>query len=222
MNEIRYTLLADGSSDQLLLPILSWLLRGKLPNCAVQSQCADLGSLRKPPIQLSKRIEAAVDYYPCDILFIHRDAERCSPNSRKTEIEDAVRESGICSPNPHHVCVIPVRMQEAWFLFDSQAIRSAAGNPNGSAVLTLPALKEVENLPDPKDVLHNALRTASELRGRRLKDFRVRFHARRLADVIDDFAPLRAVPAFLMLEGEVKRIIDSIFSTGSELKPGSQ
>lgn len=35
MNEIRYTLLSDGSSDKALLPILTWLLRLHGVECAI-------------------------------------------------------------------------------------------------------------------------------------------------------------------------------------------
>ena len=50
-----------------------------------------------------------------------------------------------------HVLVIPVRMTEAWLLIDELALRRAAGNPNGRNPLDLPALKDLEALPEPAD-----------------------------------------------------------------------
>jgi hypothetical protein len=87
-------------------------------------------------------------------------------------------------------------MQEAWFLFDENAIRRAAGNPNGRTRLDLPALKNTEKAADPKSMLNQALKDASELTGRRLQKFDVNAAAHRVADLISDFSPLFALSAF--------------------------
>ena len=94
---------------------------------------------------------------------------------------------------------------EAWLLFDAAAIRRAAGNPNGDTPLDLPELSRVEGLPNPKDILHTLLREASGLRGRRLKNLRV--PVRRVADLIEDFAPLRRLSAFQRLEQDVHAFV---------------
>jgi hypothetical protein len=65
----------------------------------------------------------------------------------------------------------------------------------------------LESLPDPKTVLHNCLRRASSLRGRRLRTFPVGQRARRVAELIDDFSPLRALPAFSALESDVQSVV---------------
>ena len=109
---------------------------------------------------------------------------------------------------PPTVCVIPVRMQEAWLLFDEPAIRTAAGNPNGRNRLDLPRLQHVEGLPDPKEVLYELLRTASGLSGRRHKKLPVSQLAQRVSDFIDDFAPLRTLPAFTALEDEIRETVE--------------
>ena len=49
MSDLRYTLLADGSSDRALMPILSWLLREHLPHRAIQEEWADLGRFPRAP-----------------------------------------------------------------------------------------------------------------------------------------------------------------------------
>jgi hypothetical protein len=209
MNEIRYTLLADGSSDRSLLPILTWLLQTRLRNCAIQPQWADLRRLNKSlRSTFPQRIKLSIDLYPCELLFIHRDAERESREARIEEIGEAVRQLGNLVSMPI-VCVIPVRMTEAWLLFDLVALRQAASNPNGRVPLSLPLpdIKRVEDEPDPKKVLHDLFRQASGLSPRRLKRFSPSDCTHRLAELINDFSPLRILPAFAALESELKETI---------------
>ena len=125
--DIQYTLLSDGSSDRALLPILSFVLREGGAG-TVERQWADLRRLRAPPATLPDKIQTAVDLYPCDLLFIHRDAERAGYDFRKREILDALEAAGI---DVTAVCVVPVRMTEACLLIDERPIRSAAGRPTG-------------------------------------------------------------------------------------------
>jgi hypothetical protein len=94
-------------------------------------------------------------------------------------------------------------MTEAWLLIDEEALRRAAGNPNGRTPLKLPSITQLENIPNPKDELHRLLKDASELTGRRLRQFNVQERARRLADLIEDFSPLRKLSAFQELEAAV-------------------
>lgn len=208
MKELCYTLLSDGSSDKALMPILTWLLRANQVDCAIQSNWADLRRLPKPPKKLLPRIINSLELYPCNLLFIHRDAEREPREKRITEIlealQEAVKKSVVVPP---HVCVIPVRMQEAWLLFDEAALRKAAGNPSGRQPLKLPDIRRLEQLPDPKDILYGLLCEASELTGRRLKQFSVNERVHRLAELIDDFSPLRALSAFQLLETEIQQVI---------------
>ncbi len=145
--------------------------------------------------------------FPCDLLFIHRDAEGEIPDIRYEEINNAVISFAEQYEKTPHVCVVPVRMTEAWLLFDIKAIRRAAGNPNGAMELNLPPLKEVENVHNPKDILFNAFQTASGLNKRRLKKLNKARCRLRLAELIQDFSPLRVLPAFQRLEED----IDSFF-----------
>lgn len=202
MQELRYTLVTDGSSDAALLPILTWLLIEHGIDIAIQSQWADLGRLRIPTKGLYHKIELALELYPCDLLFIHRDAENQSHEQRRQEIAQATSRLS-ADLRKSHICVIPVRMSEAWLLFDEAAIRHAAGNRSGRQPLELPQLARVEALPDAKQVLHNLLSNACGLTGRRLRQFEVRRHARRVSEFITDFSPLRKLPAFARLEQDV-------------------
>ncbi|MEH2183740.1 hypothetical protein [Nostoc sp.] len=211
MKELCYTFVSDGSSDKALMPILNWLLRVNQVECAIQSNWADLRRLPKPPKKLLPRIIKSVELYPCDLLFIHRDAEKEPRENRVAEIRQAVEEVKQSLVVPPHVCVIPVRMQEAWLLFDEAALRKAAGNPRGREPLELPNIYKLEQLPDPKDILHELLCKASGLRGRRLKQFssdKLNGCVHRLAEIINDFSALRALSAFQILETEIKEVIE--------------
>ncbi len=99
-------------------------------------------------------------------------------------------------------------MQEAWLLLDETAIRTAAGNPHGRCLLELPPVKDLESLPNPKAVLHELLRQASELHGRRLKSFSAFKQVQRVGEFTNDFIPLRTLSAFAALEEELDCILN--------------
>jgi hypothetical protein len=201
VNYLRFTLLTDGSSDAVLTAHLTWLLE-QHTSLPILPAWADLSRVRKRPCDLTSRVQLAVDLYPCDLLFVHRDAEREPHSMRTAEIWRAVTGVAVAV-----VCVVPVRMQEAWLLFDEAAIRRAAGNPCGKLPLRLPKIGDIESIADPKAVLHEALRSATELSGRRLKSFSSYQAAYRLGELIHDFSPLRVLPAFQALEEEIEVII---------------
>lgn len=203
MRELRYTLLSDGSSDNALLPILSWILSEQKISCPIQSEWADLRRLPDPPRKLTERIKNAIDLFPCDLLFVHRDAESGTYEERKAEIFKALEGARADIPA---VCVVPVRMQEAWLLFDENALRRAAGNPNGRQPLCLPPIPRLEQLPDPKETLYELLKQASGLSGRRLKKLQINRCANRVSDYVYSFDPLRVLPAFRALEADIGEI----------------
>ncbi len=207
MSDLTYTLLSDGSSDSALMPIPDWLLRANGIACAIQGQWADLRWLHRPPKGLAARLSTAVDLFPCELLFIHRDGERDPYDSRRNEIRSAVAEAFDRGHTPIHVCVIPIRMREAWLLFDEAAIRRAAGNPSGRVAVQLPPLGRCEDVPDPKGLLHHVLREASGLSARRRAQLRLGPLVRRVAEHTQDFAPLRALTAFAALERDVQEAI---------------
>jgi hypothetical protein len=208
MRELRYTLLSDGSSDQALMHVLDWLLGEHAADHAIQSEWADLRRLPNPPKTLPERIRRALEMYPCDLLCVHRDAETEPRGVRVAEIRRAVEAVADTTCVPA-VCVVPVRMLEAWLLFDEAALRRASGNPNGKQPLWLPDKSELEGLPDPKSVLHELLREASGLRGRRRSRRPVGKLAVRVAELTGDFSPLRALPAFSSLEEELRQVVES-------------
>ena len=213
MNRLTYTLISDGSSNQVLIPLITWLLHSHMPRVAIEGEWADLRRLPNPPSRsnFSERIRVSLDLYPCELLFIHRDAETETIEQRISEINTAVQtaqENGIHVPPA--IPVVPVRMLEAWFLFDISAIRRAAGNPSGTHSLTLPRLNKLEELPDPKEVLYDLLRRASGLHGRRQKDFNPCSAFHRIPDFVANFDPLRNLPSFKILEYSVQETVLSL------------
>jgi hypothetical protein len=205
MNALRYTLVTDGRSDSVLKPILDWLLIDLLENqgiqIAIQGTYADIGVISTPG--LPGKIKTAVDLYPCDLLFIHRDAEKQSRQQRIHEIREAVATLPVeivHDPVP----IIPVRMTEAWLLISESAIRAAARNLNGNVNLKLPPFHCLESLPNPKQILHDLLSQASELRGRRLKDFNPRRCVHDITRGINDFSSLRQLSSFQALDDDLR------------------
>lgn len=211
MDQLRFTLLSDGSSDRALLPVLSWVLQAAGDVTLSHGEWADLSVLRRGTTRLTERIQWAVELFPCDLLFVHRDAERQHASVRYEEVEAALRGASAAASQVAHVCVVPVRMQEAWLLFDERAIRTAAGNPGGVHPFGLPRLDELESLSDPKATLHGALERASGLVGRSLKKFEPRRRCFDVAEAAADggFEPLRALPSFARLLDDVAALRDT-------------
>jgi hypothetical protein len=202
MNELRYTLVSDGSSDKRLIPVLNWLLQSHT-SLAISSTWADPSVFLSQPKSLAEKIVAAVEFYPCDLLFVHRDSEGEPRSKRVTEIQNACA----VTPDIPTVPVIPVRMQEAWLLISEEAIRTAAGKPRGRTPIVLPSRAQLENHSNPKQTLYQALRTASGLTGRHLGRFKVAAAAYRVSEIIEDYSPLRGLSAFDALESDLRRVL---------------
>jgi hypothetical protein len=184
----------------------------------VQPEWADLTHLPQPPQGLRERILSAIDLFPCDLLFVHRDAEREDPETRHREIRNALQEATQRGFQVPTVCVVPVRMTEAWLLFDEPAIRLAAGNPNGKNPLDMPELSIIEQIADPKSLIFQILREASGLTGRRLKKFNTADCRIRITGLVSDFSPLRQLGAFQRLENDISTLKQNgwVLDIGSE------
>ncbi|MBA3849476.1 MAG: hypothetical protein C0502_05700 [Opitutus sp.] len=203
--EIRFTLVGDGPFDCALLPIIRWALGQNTRVSGFYGEFADPRRLPKLGEGLRMRLLTAVEFYPCNLLFVHRDAESQTREQRLQEIHEASR-----ALRSVHVPIIPIRMTEAWLLFAEDAIRRAAGNPNGTAALNLPPLNRVERRIDPKYDLRQALLGASMLSGRQLRKFDENAAAKRVAELITDFAPLRQLSAFRDFETDLARALSVI------------
>jgi len=92
------------------MPLLDWLLRKHYEDYAIQSAWANL-HLNKAERGLHNRIKKSLELYPCDLLFVHRDADDQPLESRIEEIKAALTHiPDLQKPVVH---VIPIRMQEA-------------------------------------------------------------------------------------------------------------
>ena len=192
MTTIKSLLLGDGSSDRMLIGPLTWMLDRVFPDATTSIDYADLRRLAVPDTRLETRLRITREQYNFDLLFIHRDAERLAHQDRVDEVSQQIQPADFSSS----AIVVPVRMTEAWLLHDEQAIREAAGNPNGRVSLNLPAASRVHELADPKDTLSYVLTIASELSKRRRRRFRPHERMHRVAELINDYSPLIAQPSF--------------------------
>jgi hypothetical protein len=204
---LRYSLLSDGPTDDALLPVLTWLLRYLGVTRPIQAEWADLRYLPAQPQNLAQRIQVSVELYPCDLLFVHRDAEKEAASVRQSEIATAIAEAESIVKIPPIVPLVPIRMTEAWLLIEEQAIRRAASNPNGKIPLAMPKASRVEDDPDPKETMYELLRVASGLHGRRRKHFSTSGSARLVAGYISNFRPLFGIRAFKDLENQLSRVV---------------
>jgi len=199
MKRVTATLVTDGSSDKLLAPLIE-LLFSVHTELAYQVRCAE----GLPPLSdgLTARIDSALALFPCDFLFVHRDAEGVDAMTRQQEIEINWRNS---QQSAVLICVVPVRMTEAWLVVNEKPIREAVGNPNGIEPLGLPAAKNIESLPDPKFILFDALKAASGLNASRKRRFNPHPYRHRVSELTDDLEPLRKLSSFRHLEAQVQR-----------------
>jgi len=203
LKTLRYTLVADGPSDAALLQVIDWALDQARPPWLESTRSAvfDGRIYQEPPSGLANRIAAAIRDNPCDLMFVHRDAERDLPGKRLREIEEALVQS---SATVVSVPIVPIRMTEAWLLIDPVAICRAADNPSFAERLELPAIRGIEQLPNPKEVLRQYLLQAANLSGqRRRQQFKRRLSRRmhRVAGLIRDFSVLRQLSAYRAFEG---------------------
>ena len=199
---IKFIFVSDGSSDRTLVYVLRWICRERFQR-TIEGDWFDPRPYGPPTLSLRESIIRSLKLFECDILFVHRDAESEDPETRFNEINEAASCLAGKDHCPPLICVVPVRMTEAWLLFDERAIRQAASNPNGAKKLDLPSIHKLERVPDPKRVLFKAIQEASGLNGRRLKKLRLGRCRLRVAELISDFSPLRSLSAFNRLETSI-------------------
>ena len=214
MRRLTYTLISDGATDANLIPIVNWTLKERGGVSVANGTRAEFWRLATRPSSLDERITKAMELYPCDALFIHRDAEGVAHGDRVAEIRTAVELAARSNCRLPSVGIVPVRMTEAWLLWNEEAIREAAGNPNGRSPLDLPPFNKLETRTDPKKHLRDALRQASELRGRRLKKFNESQAVWRIVDFLSDFSALRNLSAFVAFEDAIAQMRESSWSPG--------
>lgn len=206
---IRFIFVGEGSSDAALVKPLEDLCLD-VGAIEVVGIAPDLSLLRDAPGRdVGSKVEAALRLEPdIDLVFIHRDANGVGREARRREIDSAME--------PHdvpYVPVIPKRTTEAWALLDEERLRFLAGNPNGSVPLSLPASPaKVEELPDPKQQLFDALTSACELTGGRLKRFKrdLRKYRTQLVEAIRVGDAIENVPAWQSLRRDLTDVLTQL------------
>jgi len=212
MDTLSTGLIADGSSDQSLIPLLTTLLVELLPGTRIETP-QWIAPINKTT--LSEKISYALDAenFRFDILFVHRDAEHEPVAKRVEEIHQS-------TPAGDHpiVCVIPVRMTESWLITSDKAIKEAVGNPHSTKNLGLPKKDKIESC-DSKAILFSALREASEFGAQRRRKFKPEQFRRRVAELTTDLAALRKISSFKSMENELRVVLQGHGSPLSGSQP---
>lgn len=207
MHTLRYTLIADGSSDSTLLSIIRWSLNSLYPKLATEACFADFRLLPHPPKTLEEKARRAASLFPYDILFVHRDAEFTDNNMIEIRMQE-IKEAIGAHVFEHTVCIVPVKMMETWLLISEEAIKQAAGNRNYKQAIALPSPKNLEREANPKQTLHTILKTASGLTGRRLSAFNVHQAVHLVAEYTQDYSPLRQLQAYRAFEEDLQNKVE--------------
>ena len=180
--QLAWSVVADGGTDSLLVPIIQWAVHRIDPGVEILEP------------EFRKRIGSVADFLTtyetgAMLIFVHRDSENLGLDERRREFETLDRQD--------FVPVVPVRMSESWILFDGPAIAKAAGSP--ASQVPVPRVAEIENIPDPKYRLDELLfQAAGAPAGRKGRVFKSSIARRRVsvAEYITDYSPLENVPAF--------------------------
>jgi hypothetical protein len=86
-------------------------------------------------------------------------------------------------------------------------MRQAASNPKGRVDLKLPSKKTWETIADPKAILVEALKLATEYSGRKLHAFNTNQARFRVAQQITNFSPLRQLAGFQEFEAHLDQVL---------------
>lgn len=201
---VRFLLVCEGSSDGALVHHIRALL---IKHGATEAD----GSPYHSGTPLSEKVKQGLELSGSpDLLFIHRDADdhrntaTAGPKKRYEEIVDAVQST---SHSDRYVRIVPVRMTEAWLLVNASEIRRVAGKPDSRCDLHLPAVQNIEKIPDPKKLLKEVLFRAGSPKGkRREKDFKGRFgeHRRQLIEnlPVEDPCPLELLDSWVQFRND--------------------
>jgi hypothetical protein len=201
MIPISSILVADGSSDRMLIPVIQNALKELYPAVAF----SDIVFSAAKGHTLGERIAKTIEQYSCDLLFVHRDAEKQPPYKRLEEIELAVGGKF----RQKTIAIVPVRMTEAWLLCDEDAIRCAVGNENGVSELALPAIAKIESC-EAKNVLDAALTAAVDHNARRRRKFYPQDYRYRVAELCTSRDKLLRLASYKSFEDRLKFVVKAL------------
>lgn len=211
MLQVSFLLIGEGSADAALVSHLEELCL-RCGADEVSGVAPDLALLPKVGHRVVEKLRAGLQLEPAvDLVFLHRDSDHLDANPRRGEIMSALQET---QPHPPGIPLVPVQETEAWLILDEAQIRLAADNPNGRADLEIPRPEEVESIAQPKELLFNLLRVASELTGRRLRRFERTLprRKRRLVEELRCDGPVSRVAAWQRLRADVEEVLSNLVS----------
>lgn len=218
---IRFVLAGEGGSDDAFVNHLQQLCLESGADEA-RGSAPDFRHLKHVGHPVVEKLRAIVALgSSANLFFIHRDSDSSDPEPRHEEIREAAEALGISETC---IAVVPVRETEAWLLLDEQEIRRVAGRPNGTARLHLPKPSAVEHRARPKELLQEALSIASELRGRRLENFRKEFPSQRrtLLQNLKTVGPIEQLKAWQRLRTDITAAIGRLRRAGAQPGPNHE
>ncbi len=200
-----FILTGEGSSDlRLVEHIENILIESGFSEAS--GEAPDLSMFKQPVGRtVREKLSVLLTHYPnVDVIFIHRDADNAGILAREQEILAAAQdmvEMGRVIP------VIPVTMLETWLLADAEAIKRVAGNSGYKGKLeSIPAIRQMENIPNAKQILLDALCEASQAQGTRLKNFKKRFPEMRarLTFDLDPNGPVKCLNSYQHFRNRIR------------------
>lgn len=210
---IRFLLVCEGSSDRGLVPHLEALCVRAGAKEAM-GEAPDLSRLPSPPSRASeaKVAEALRHVGDVNLIFIHEDSDGRDVDEMRERIRERVELIEGCPP---HVCVIPVQELETWLLVDEDQIRNVAGYQRGKNDLGIPPLRQIEETPDAKKCLKDALAKASGEQGIRLQKHKARFPELRgrLLQLLDVEGAVNKLPSWRRLVDDVEAVVGGLIQS---------
>jgi hypothetical protein len=204
---VHFVLIAEGTSDEALIPHLTELCIEAGADEAT-GIAPPFGRLPNPPgHELGAKLRTAIALEPsANLVLILRDADGPDPEPRHAEIRRAAPAE---LRGRAWVAVVPVHEIEAWLLLDERALRGVAGRPNGKEALNLPKPAAVEGLARPKERLQETLLAAASVTGRRRERFIHEFphHRAQLLDRLPPGGVLENVPAWVRMRSDLQNAI---------------
>lgn len=196
MRFVQFVFLREGSSDDGLLDHLQTLLVSAGADEAFGERRVVSGSTEE---KLRKFVD---EDFHVDVLFVHRDADGAGRDARVNEIRLAAESIEGCPPV---VPVVPVRCTESWLLVEEEAIRTVAGQPNGSQRIDMPPVSHVEGIADPKTRLKDLIAEASGREGAALSKLNGEFGRNRsvLLRRLDPFGAVASLSSWAALVDDI-------------------
>jgi hypothetical protein len=199
---VTFAFIGEGPSDAPLVPVLRELVIDAGARVATGVPRAYKGTSSDKLDAFVK--DGAAEF---DLVFLHRDADAPDHVPRRREVERAFAAHGL-----HGVPVVPVQETEAWLLVDEQAIRDVVGRSGGRSRLDLPAVRRIEQVRDPKEILVAACLAAGDTSGRRREREKKRFgqYRRDLLERLDPNGPVSGLESFRRLVTDVRQAVTTI------------